>query len=350
MEVEYREGILHINFEIQEEDIENGALEILKVIRPDWEKNYITLKLLTDGITNKLVGCKPEGAEDEETVLVRIYGRKTDLIIDRKAEKRNMILLNKAGIAPNLYASFTNGLTYRFLPGITLNNKSVRDPVISKLVARHMAVFHKIKPSEDNRDTFIWDKITKFIELVPDVFSDSDKNERYIKNVPHKSIIEQEVYKMRQIVENLGSPIVFCHNDLLLGNVIYNEQENKVTFIDYEYAAPNYQSFDIANHFAEFVGLDKFDYSLYPDKKFQTSWIRTYLTELEGREPTDEQIETIYVQVTKTVLLTHIFWGIWSLVQAEHSTIDFDYMGYAAVRFNEYFTKKDKFLNLEASS
>lgn len=305
---------------------------------------------MTDGITNKLVGCKPEDAEDEETVLVRIYGRKTDLIIDRKAEKRNMILLNKAGIAPNLYASFTNGLSYRFLPGRTLNSELVRDPVVSKLVARHMAIFHKIKPSEEMTDNFIWDKLRKYIELVPDVFSDPEKNQRYIKNVVHKSIIVQEANQIRQIVQNLGSPIVFCHNDLLLGNVIYNEKEHDVTFIDYEYAAPNYQAFDIANHFTEFVGLDKFDYSLYPDKEFQTSWLRTYLTELEGHEPTDEQIETIYVQVNKTVSLTHIFWGVWSLVQAEHSSIDFDYMGYAAVRFNEYFKKKDQLLSLKAFS
>jgi Predicted choline kinase involved in LPS biosynthesis len=50
------------------------------------------------------------------------------------------------------------------------------------------------------------------------------------------------------------SPVVFCHNDLLLGNIIYDETEDKVTFIDYEYAGVNYQAFDIANHFDEFAG------------------------------------------------------------------------------------------------
>lgn len=50
------------------------------------------------------------------------------------------------------------------------------------------------------------------------------------------------------------SPIVFAHNDLLLGNVIYNIDEGTISFIDYEYATYNYQAFDIANHFNEFVG------------------------------------------------------------------------------------------------
>lgn len=47
---------------------------------------------------------------------------------------------------------------------------------------------------------------------------------------------------------------MFAHNDLLLGNVIYDEPNGTVSFIDYEYAAYNYQAYDIANHFNEFVG------------------------------------------------------------------------------------------------
>lgn len=43
------------------------------------------LQLLTDGITNKLVKCT---YNINEVVLVRVYGRKTDLLIDRTAETR----------------------------------------------------------------------------------------------------------------------------------------------------------------------------------------------------------------------------------------------------------------------
>lgn len=55
-------------------------------------------------------------------------------------------------------------------------------------------------------------------------------------------------------LKQMQSPVVFCHNDLLLGNVIYTEEEQKVTFIDYEYAACNFQGFDIGNHFTEYGG------------------------------------------------------------------------------------------------
>lgn len=44
----------------------------------------------TDGITNKLVACqlKNGSCEGENIILIRIYGNKTDLIIDRNAELR----------------------------------------------------------------------------------------------------------------------------------------------------------------------------------------------------------------------------------------------------------------------
>lgn len=47
---------------------------------------------------------------------------------------------------------------------------------------------------------------------------------------------------------------MFCHNDLLLGNVVYDASKAAVTFIDYEYAGYNHQAFDIGNHFNEFAG------------------------------------------------------------------------------------------------
>lgn len=59
---------------------------------------------------------------------------------------------------------------------------------------------------------------------------------------------------MKEKLNNSSYPVVFAHNDLLLGNVIYTEETDSMSFIDYEYAGYNYQAYDIGNHFAEFVG------------------------------------------------------------------------------------------------
>ena len=81
---------------------------------------------------------------------------------------------------------------------------------------------------------------------------------------------------MEQELIKVNSPVVFCHNDLLSANIIYNETAEKVSFIDYEYGCYNYRGFDIGNHFNEFAGFEC-NYSLYPDKKFQMQWLRHYL-------------------------------------------------------------------------
>lgn len=90
-------------------------------------------QLFTDGITNKLVACyTDEGMAD--ALLVRVYGRKTELLVDRETELRNFQVLRAHGCAPDLYCAFQNGLCYQFLPGIALGPDHVRDPRVFRCV------------------------------------------------------------------------------------------------------------------------------------------------------------------------------------------------------------------------
>lgn len=73
--------------------------------------------------------------------------------------------------------------------------------------------------------------------------------------LPSKKDLTKEFEWLVEHLDKLNNPIVFCHNDLLLANVLYDEETHKVHFIDFEYAGPNYQAYDIANHFSEFSGI-----------------------------------------------------------------------------------------------
>ncbi|KAH8316836.1 hypothetical protein KR074_011119 [Drosophila pseudoananassae] len=363
---------------VEEAHVIQGAKELLKVIRPSWDLSHVEFKSFTDGITNKLVGCfhkeidklndgnsglylpiKTLGVlpgqgestviiEKEEfsnctassnvpvqysdnVVLVRIYGNKTDLLIDRKAETQNFLLLHTYGLAPSLYATFKNGLVYEYVPGTTLNTESVLGPEIWPLVARRMAEMHrKVKKTGDMSTPLpmIWKKTQSFLDLVPERFSDADKHNRVKDTFLPIARLRKEFNKLYQYLEALDSPIVFSHNDLLLGNVIYTKNLNTVNFIDYEYADYNFQAFDIGNHFAEMCGVDEVDYTRYPKRDFQLQWLRVYLEEyLQRSQLKNKDVERLYIQVNQFALASHIFWTVWSLLQAEHSTIDFDYVG-----------------------
>lgn len=133
---------------------------------------------------------------------------------------------------------------------------------------------------------------------------------RVIATFPPVSRLREEFTELYSALVKLNSPKLFCHNDLLLGNVIFTEDCGKVTFIDYEYAELNHQAFDIGNHFAEFPGTGSdsatIDYSKYPLKEFQLAWLRVYLEEFkETTEISDEEVEVLYKQVNKFALGSH---------------------------------------------
>lgn len=120
-------------------------------------------------------------------VLIRIYGNKTDLLIDRQAETRNIKMLQRHGFAPRLYAVFENGLAYEFVPGVTLSPVTVTSAAVWPLVARHMAKMHRLAvpaPSGGGGcdgaapEAMLGAKTRAFLALVPQRFGNADVERR----------------------------------------------------------------------------------------------------------------------------------------------------------------------------
>uniref|UniRef100_A0A8C9W607 ethanolamine kinase n=2 Tax=Scleropages formosus TaxID=113540 RepID=A0A8C9W607_SCLFO len=330
---------------VDAQDFRPGALKLMKELRPNWKPSEVKMKFFTDGITNKLIGCYVGGAM-QDVVLVRIYGNKTELFVDRDNEVKSFRVLQAHRCAPQLYCTFNNGLCYEFLQGTALDPQHIRCPSIFRPIARQLAKYHAIHahngwvPKSD-----LWMKMGKYFSLVPTHFEDPAKNMRFTQEVPSAMQLREEMLWLQQSLSVLGSPVVLCHNDLLCKNIIYNEAAGNVKFIDYEYAGYNYQAYDIGNHFNEFAGLNEVDYSLYPERDLQLQWLRAYLEAYKeykglGAEVSQAEVEVLYVQVNNFALASHFFWGLWALIQAQYSTIDFDFLGYAILRFSQYFKMK----------
>ncbi|KAL1275804.1 hypothetical protein QQF64_035427 [Cirrhinus molitorella] len=336
---------------LDEHDYRAGALKLIKTLRPHWKPSEVKMKSFTDGITNKLIGCYVGGSM-QDVVLVRVYGHKTELFVDRENEVKSFRVLQAHRCAPRLYCTFNNGLCYEFLQGVALEPEHIRSPAIFRHIARQMAKYHAIHahngwvPQSD-----LWLKMSKFFSLVPTHFDDPEKDQRLKSEVPSAACLSDEMIWLQQNLSKLGSPVVLCHNDLLCKNIIYNQQEGNVKFIDYEYAGYNYQAFDIGNHFNEFAGLNEVDYTLYPGRELQLQWLRAYLEaykeyKSQGTQVSNTEVEVLYVQVNRFALASHFFWGLWALIQAQYSTIDFDFLGYAVLRFSQYFKMKPVVMSL----
>lgn len=142
--------------------------------------------------------------------------------------------------------------------------------------------------------------------------------------------------------------MVFAHNDLLSGNLMYNDNEEKLYFIDFEYGSYSYRGFDIGNHFNEYAGYEC-DYTLYPNKDEQYHFFKHYLNPEKPNEVSDNDVETLYVETSLYMLASHLYWALWALIQAKMSPIEFDYLGYFFKRYNEYKRQKDVCFSLAKS-
>lgn len=128
----------------------------------------------------------------------------------------------------------------------------------------------------------------------------------------------------------------------------------RIQLIDFEYGGVNYKSFDIANHFNEFAGGTTeeengvADYALFPTEERQEAFVRAYVrasagsNESEGDDE-DKQVKSLLREVHAFVLANHLYWGLWAVNQAAmEGCDDFDYLTYAACRFDEYKKGKAK--------
>ncbi|KAM6382705.1 ethanolamine kinase 1 isoform 2-T2 [Alca torda] len=201
-----------------------GALQLLRRLRPHWRPEEVTLQLFTDGITNKLIGCYV-GDITDDVVLVRIYGNKTELLVDRDEEVKSFRVLQAHGCAPQLYCTFNNGLCYEFMQGEALDPEHVCNPDIFRLIARQLAKIHTIHAHNGwIPKSNLWLKMGKYFSLIPTEFTDEEVNKRFLSDIPSPQVLQEEMAWMKERLSNLGSPVVLCHNDLLCKNIIYNKK------------------------------------------------------------------------------------------------------------------------------
>lgn len=323
------------------DDFENSVYELLKLLFPTWGEESITLTQFKDGITNKLVKC--QHIITEERVLVRVYGIKSELLIDREAELDNFTMLQSRGLSPPLYARFLNGFVYGFVEGLALDLDGMGDEKISSLVARKVAEWHKIPLIQGHGESKLFPLLWRWLDMVPKVYKNSLVQSKFKDHIDI-AWIKSELTVLECKLKALNAPVVFCHNDLLSGNIIYNEQDQSISFIDFEYGCANYRGFDIGNHFCEFAGF-LCEYNRYPSKSAQLLWLTEYWLAYYDKDPSDEELEAFHVEVNSFALVAHFYWGIWSLVQASFSDIDFDYISYAVLRFNRYKECRDTWLS-----
>ncbi|KAL9597264.1 MAG: hypothetical protein Q9219_005245 [cf. Caloplaca sp. 3 TL-2023] len=329
-------------------DSQASALRLVLTLFPDWEKadGRIEFIRFKEGITNTLLkavkkrpGCSAKEI-DAEAVLIRAFIRGQVCDSNDLTEERIW-----RGVAHRI------AQWHALLPITSTSVPTAEDeldhspaPFEEKLLHPRPSaeVINRITPSKAAPN--VWTVIQKWIFALPT----TNEAETKRKNELQKEL-ERTVVEIGDIPSLGKDGLVFAHCDLLSGNVIVHPHGSgasppieTVSFIDYEYATPAPAAFDLANHFAEWAGFEC-NYKAIPTRSVRRAFLEEYLrsykshASLPSPAGDDTHLNTLFDEVDIYRGVPGLYWGVWALIQATISQIDFDYASYAESRLQEYW-------------
>eukprot|EP01130_Rhizamoeba_saxonica_P002752 TRINITY_DN12509_c0_g1_i1.p1 TRINITY_DN12509_c0_g1~~TRINITY_DN12509_c0_g1_i1.p1 ORF type:complete len:348 (+),score=80.42 TRINITY_DN12509_c0_g1_i1:79-1122(+) len=310
-----------------------------------YDPSELVITQMSGGISNFLFKAE---ASDEHPVLVRIYGKNTDQIIDRENELKTIAALAEQNLAKPIYGEWElgdlKGCVYGWTYGVQIQTEEMKDRSVMDMIAKYMAKFNSLNPEGTGLSTSpaAFAAIRKWANCCEGIQLDEKCLNAVGVGSDPVSWILQEADMLEGTFNNLNAPIVFCHNDLLAGNILILDGQKEVSFIDHEYGHFNYRGFEIGNHWAEMCG-DFQDQSMYPDEDQQSYFIQRYLYYFNNdKEASYEEIANLIKEANAYAVVSLLHWGTWGIFQECNSKIEFNFVNFVAGRFSHYKTLKEK--------
>uniref|UniRef100_A0A8C1R2U3 ethanolamine kinase n=1 Tax=Cyprinus carpio TaxID=7962 RepID=A0A8C1R2U3_CYPCA len=355
-------------------DIVNDCKDIIRPDEPDhqtkrkaylWCKEFLhgawtcideddfQISVIRGGLSNKLFLCalpekQPSIGDEPRNVLLRLYGEILQGADAMVLESVMFAILAERELGPKLYGIFPQGRLEQFVPSRKLSTDELSVPGIFDEIAEKITRFHGMRMPFNKEPKWLFGTMEKYMDQVLQL---TFTREHHLRNFSRllSYNLPQEMDSLKCLLESTPSPVVFCHNDLQEGNILLlNGRENtdrqRLMLIDFEYSSYNYRGFDIGNFFCEWTydyTYDKFPFFITSlRRQSQSKPLVTHYVTSQTFFPS--VICELNALLFRFALASHFFWGLWSVIQAKISTIEFGYMEYAMARFDAYFELKKK--------
>jgi ethanolamine kinase len=353
-----------------------------------WPPSSFTVSAVHGGITNALFRATHTSGE---VALVRVFGSKTESVIDRGADEALFARLSSAGFAPSLLGTFAGGRVERFLPsrpllpyemGLTSPTDFVSK--IAREVSRLHALDGAVTGAPPGATPVLFQRLESWLDAALAIeWTDSAEHSgraaciascnlaqirgelNWLKTVlpsegnGHGQVLldalrarllgegkRTEEAEARVAGAALAYRSVFAHNDLLSGNVLLLDGgESILRLIDYEYAATNHLGYEVANHWCEVCGFD-FDLELFPSEGIRLRFLESYSAAAGVQGTSPDFFRECLRASTEFILASHLWWGLWAVLQAYNSGVDFNFAAYAVKRLQAYFTHKREYFQI----
>jgi thiamine kinase-like enzyme len=273
-----------------------------------WKGKNISIQPLSGGLTNSNYKVEVDGT----AYFVRVPGESTELLaVDRDNEYHNTQAAAQAGVAPNVlyYLPEYCVMVLEFLNAKTMSRDSLNAPGMPTRMARSIKQLHSGPRFLTDFNMF---RLTEY-------YLHLCKERRF--RIPEGYL--ERMSTVRRIekamaVNPLGT--VPCNNDLLAEN--YLDDGKQLWLIDYEYSGNNDPTFELGNTCQEM--------------QFNDDQIAEVSSAYFGTASADR-----IARMKLNMIMSDVGWGLWAAIQANISTIDFDFWGWAIERWGRAEEKID---------
>ncbi len=268
---------------------------------PGWQDRQIELTALHGGITNTNYVAVVDGV----SAVVRVPGERTELLgIDRANEAEAAQRAADLGIGPAVLGELPEigTLITELVPGRHL------EP--TPFTHRLPDVVHLLRQFHDSgtlRGSF---PIHRVVE-----WHARDASSHGVVPPGAYARLHQQSRRIEAAFATAPLPTVPCHNDLLPGNVLFEEPGPRVWLLDFEYAGMNDRFFDLGNLSVN-CGLDAAG---------EEALLRLYFGDVTASRMARLQLMKIMSEFRE---------GMWAVVQRAISTLDTDFVSYADERLS----------------
>jgi thiamine kinase-like enzyme len=274
----------------------------------DWKDKNVSITPLSGGLTNTNFKVEVDGTP----YFVRVPGESTDLLaIDRNNEYHNTKAAGEAGVAPKIFYHLPeyNVMVIEFLDGRTMSKDLLNEPGMPTRMSQ------AIKKLNQGRRFLLDFNMFRLTEYYLSICG-----ERNIKIPDGYGERMDTVNRIERAMNIRPLPDVPCNNDLLAEN--YIDDGKQLWLIDYEYSGNNDPTFELGNTCQEM--------------QFNDEQIAEVCAVYFG-----EAKANMIARMKLNMIMSDVGWGLWAAIQANISTIDFDFWGWAIERWSRALEKMD---------
>jgi thiamine kinase-like enzyme len=251
---------------------------------------------LHGGLTNTNFVVRDGG----DTFVVRIGDDLPLHGVVRSNELATCIAAHACGLSPEIVHHQSGAMVMRFIEATTLTADDIRRPATRQRVVDLLRRCHSEMARHRQDDAVTFSVFAACRSYISTAGRDGGRLAHILAELGEQNErLEQSIGTIRP---------VFCHNDLLAANFL--DDGESLWLLDWEYAGWNSAFFDLANLAS--------NNEMNPEQ--ETSLLETYF----DHSPQPHDLARFRTMKCASLLRE----ALWSLVQEQHSALDFDYASY----------------------